>query len=47
MVIICSSVAHRLPQLLPLDIDGGVVHQQLVLAEEAVEDRLDVPWAET
>ena len=36
-------LAHRFPQLLALDVDCGVVHQQLVLAAgKTGEDRLDV-----
>ena len=36
-------IAHRFPELLPFDIDRGIVHQQLVLAAgEVGKDRLDV-----
>ncbi len=36
-------IAHRLPQLLPLHVDRGIVHDQFVLAAgKVVEDRLDM-----
>ena len=37
-------IAHRLPQFLPFDVDGGIVHQQFVLAgSKALQNGLDVP----